>query len=190
MITLDFQQLFKTDPNFSKVPKKVFDWVITREKEFPVNYQINFREYKNENEKDVSKVYEMIFISPHRPFDILFVSFPLSDGCWIVKITGLIARDGTLIPFADLDNPEHDNTEALGPKRIEISGLKEYFEKDDPLLERIPNSFNWGYKRKFPITSAEIEMVEISCDRNINDEWEFRGTPQEFMDQKVKPLLN
>ena len=33
-------------------------------------------------------------------------------------------------------------------------------------------------------------MVEIQCDRNINDEWEFRGTVQEFMDEKIKPLLN
>ncbi|MEI7765746.1 MAG: hypothetical protein WCI93_04165 [bacterium] len=172
MITIDFEQLFTTDPTLSKVPKKVFDWVIAREKEFPeIEYQIRFSERNLEKEKaegiDLDR-YEIIY-GPSL-LQLRNVIFPLSKHVWYVRLIGNIrdAIDASrLIPLLNSGDP-----------RIEIIHSKN--ERDCPR----------GYVRINQITSSEEEMVNINFDRNINDEWEFRGTTQEFMDQKVKPLLN
>lgn len=205
MITLDLVHLFKTDPSSTLVPRKVMEWVLAREKEFPVNYQIIFSPYKNDEVKNKTIVYEMGFFSqggpsPHESRDIRSVHFPLHDGVWFVRITGLKRDDGTLIPFADLDNPLDENAIGLGPSlRSKITGFQDLLDKNDPNLsvlhstnEGHEKSFEttWGYKRTQPIEPKEEEMVSIRCDRNVNDEWEFRGTPYEFMEEKVKPLLN
>lgn len=172
MITLDFQQLFKTDPNFSKVPKKVFDWVTKKEKEFPkIEYQIRFSERNFEREKaegvDFDR-YEIIY-GPSIP-RLRNIVFPLSKHIWYVRLIG-------------------DPRDA-----IDASGLIPLLNNRDPRIEVIhsKNERNCprGYVRINQITSLEEEMVNINFDRNINDEWEFRGTKQEFMDQKVKPFLN
>lgn len=172
MITLDFEQLFKTDPNFSKVPKKVFDWVTKKEKEFPkIEYQIRFSERNLEREKaegvDLDR-YEIIY-APSLP-QLRNVIFPLSKHVWYVRLIGNIrdARDASgLIPLLNSSDPW-----------IEVIHSKN--ERDCPR----------GYVRINQIASSEEEMVDINFDRNINDEWEFRGNTQEFVDQKVKPLLN
>ncbi len=172
MITIDFNQLFKTDPNFSKVPRIVFDWVTEREKEFPgIEYQIRFSDRRSEEEKksgvDYDR-YERVY-GPSLP-DLRNVIFPLSKQVWYVRLIGDIREART------------------------ASGLLKLLDNNDPRIELIPSDNERhslrGYVRAKPITSSEEEMVDIRCDRNINDEWEFRGTPQEFMDEKVKPLLN
>lgn len=204
MITLNLQHLFNTDPHSIKVPKKVFDWVITKEKEFPVQYQIMFSEYRNEDEKRALSPFEKTFFSENSysvdtPGEVRSIQFPLSEGKWHIRIIGAQLGDGTLIPFTDLDNPKHKTSKGLGKMRGIICGFQDYFDRKDPSLvllnssneghEKVWNTV-WGYKKSGIQDPTENEMVEIRCDRNINDEWEFRGTPQEFVDQKVKPLFN
>ncbi len=172
MITLDFNQLFKTDLNFSKVPRIVFDWVLSKEKEYPnLEYQIRFSE-RNQAEEEKNGIsydrYERIY-GPSLP-DLRNVMFPLKKQIWFVRIIGDI-RDARA-----------------------ASGLIELMNNNDPRIEIIPpqtpSRTLRGFIRENPIASSEGEMIKIKYDRNINDEWEFRGTPQEFMDEKVKPLLN
>lgn len=43
-----------------------------------------------------------------------------------------------------------------------------------------------GYTRIKPISIQDEEMVDIKCDRNTNDEWTFRGTGQEFLDDMTQ----
>ncbi len=205
MITLDLQHLFKTDPNSTKVPKKVADWVIAKEKEFPVNYQVMFWPYRSEEAKQELSVFEKTFFSngsfsPDTPGKVMSVQFPLADGCWLIKITGSELDDGTFIPFTDQDNPKHASSRGLrGNRRAVISGLQEYFDKKDSSLVLLSSSnedhekvwdTTWGYKKSGQIDPTENEMVEIRCDRNVNDEWEFRGSVEEFKDQIIKPLSN
>lgn len=53
MITLDLSHVFKTDPNSTKIPRLVFNWVIEREKQFSdFEFQISFWGYKSEEEKN------------------------------------------------------------------------------------------------------------------------------------------
>jgi len=161
-----------------------------------------YLEYSSEVEKRDLLLFEKIFFSKHSfsqntPGEVSCVQFPLSDGRWLIRIIGGELSDGTLIPFADQDNPKHKTSKPLGKMRGVISGLQDYFDKKDPSLVLL-NSSNeghekvldtiWGYKKSGTCDPIENEMVEIRCDRNINDEWEFRGTPQEFIEQKVKPL--
>lgn len=204
MITLDLQHLFNTDPHSTKVPKKVFDWVIAKEKEFPVQYQIMFTEYKSEDEKRALLPFEKTYFSEnsfsqYTPGEVKCIQFPLSDGKWLIRIIGAELSDGTLIPFTDQDNPNHKTSKRLGKKRGVISGLQDCFDREDPLLVLL-NSSNeghekvwdttWGYKKSETHDPQNNEMVEIRCDRNINDEWKFRGTIEEFKDQIIKPLMN
>lgn len=203
MITLNLQHLFNTDPNSTKVPRKVADWVIAKQKEFPIQYEISFWPYKNDQEKEMSSDFEKIFFSicgdADSPGDVMNVRFLLLDGCWLIRLIGARLEDGTLIPFTDQDNPKHENSKALGKKRAVISGLQEYFDKKDPLLVIITSSneghekvwdTQWGYKKSKPTDPTENDMVDVSCDRNVNDEWEFRGSVQEFEEQVIKPLQN
>lgn len=205
MITLDLAHLFNTNPSSQMVPKKVFEWVTKKEKEFPVNYQITFLPYKSDDEKQKSKIFEKLFFSkisytPNTPGQVMSVEFPLLDGYWLVRITGSELNDGTLIPFTDQDNPKHESSIGLrGNRRAIISGLQDYFDQKDPLLvllnssneghEKVWNT-TWGYKKSEADDDTYNDMVEIRCDRNVNDEWEFRGTIEEFKDQILKPLMN
>jgi hypothetical protein len=172
MITLDLGQYFKTDPHYSKIPRIVFDWVTEREKLFPqIEYQIRFSLHKSEQEReeeiDYGK-YERIY-GPSIP-DLRNIIFPLRQDIWYVRLIGDIREARIASGLMELLD-SHDS-------RIELIATK-----NDRLSPR-------GYLRLKPITPEEEELVDIKCDRNINDEWEFRGTAQEFMDEKVKPLLN
>ncbi len=167
MITLDLDHLFRTDPHSTKVPKIVFDWVSEREKEFPLEYKISFSLYKSPEEKDLFFKFERIY-TPSLP-RLRNVIFPLSEGYWTVRLIG-------------------NQKEALY-----ASGLMSLLEAADTRIEVIPDTSSGtprGYRRINPLSPAEEEMVDIKCDRNINDEWEWRGTGQEFLDEVYKPMLN
>ncbi len=203
MITLDLDHLFKTDPHSNKIPKKVFDWVTEKEKQFPVQYQISFYQYSDDIQKQNLLCYEKTFFSKtvlpsEYAGEVTTINFPLADGVWYIKIIGAKLPNNTFIPFSDQDNPDHNDSKALGMERGIISGLQEYLDRNDPSLVLLKTKTGnqkpwgriWGYKKSEEYNDTDNEMVEIQCDRNINDEWEFRGTVQEFMDEKIKPLLN
>ena len=169
MITLDLSHLFKTDPSSTKIPRLVFDWVTEREKQFSdIEFQISYWDYKSEDEKRLGLQFERTY-GPS-VLNLRNVTFPLNKGYWIVRLIG-------------------DQRNA-----VIASGLIQLLEDKDSRVQLISsdNERNSprGYTRIHPISVQDEEMVDIRCDRNTNDEWTFRGTGQEFMDEKVKPLLN
>ncbi|MFA5886904.1 MAG: hypothetical protein WC863_04020 [Patescibacteria group bacterium] len=164
MITLDLSHLFKTDPNSTKIPRLVFNWVIEREKQFPgIEFQISFWGYKSENEKQLGLKFERTY-GPSI-LNLRNVTFPLSEGYWVIKLIG-----------------DQRNT-------VIASGLTHLLENKDSRVQLIPSDNERtsprGYTRINPISAQDEEMVDIRCDRNTNDEWTFRGTGQEFMDEIV-----
>lgn len=183
MITLDLFHLFKIDPQSNKIPRKVRDWVLEREEKFPIQYQISFWPYRSEKEKQEKISYDIIFGTSI--FDLRTVIFPLNNGEWVVRLIGAQLEDGAFVPFLDPDNPKHENIRAFnGPL---VSGMLELMQKKDPLLETEERKDEHGcnntwrkYKRTKKINASEEEMVSIDYDRNVNDEWRFRGTGEEF----------
>lgn len=169
MITLDLSHLFKTDPNSTKIPRLVFDWVTEREKQFSdIEFQISYWSYKSEGEKQLGLKFERTY-GPSI-LNLRNVTFPLNEGYWIVRLIG-------------------DQRNA-----VMASGLIQLLENKDSKVQLIPSDNERtsprGYTRINPISAQDEEMVDIRCDRNTNDEWTFRGTGQEFIDEKVKTLLN
>ena len=163
MITLNLSHLFKTNPNSTKVPKIVFDWVTEREEKFTdIEFQISFWNYKSEEEREMVSNYERVY-SPSLP-RLRTVAFPLRDGYWSVRLIG--------------------NQEMA----INASGLLDILKNKDPrarIIEDNKNITPRAYVRISPIQDSEEELMDIRCDRNMNDEWEFRGTVQEFIDEKL-----
>ena len=182
MITLDLAHLFNTDPKSTKVPKIVFDWVMEREAEYSkdIEFKITFWRYKStyeegypECDKQVPKekalLYERIY-GPSIPC-FVYVKFPLTEGFWSVRLIGedrkAAHKAAGLLALLDASDP-----------RIEV------------ILPETTTKTLRGYIRTQPLTLAEEELVDIKCDRNINDEWKWRGTGQQFIDEKIKPLVN
>ncbi|MFZ2153694.1 MAG: hypothetical protein WAV16_00510 [Candidatus Moraniibacteriota bacterium] len=162
MITLNLAHLFKTNPDSIKVPKIVFDWVTEKEKQFTdIEFQISFFNYKSEESRRLGLNNERIY-GPSLP-RLRSVSFPLNDGYWSVKLIG-------------------DQRTA-----IDASGLLDILGNKDPRIQIIEDNGNTlrAYTRINPIMAAEEELVDIRCDRNMNDEWEFRGTGEEFINEKL-----
>lgn len=164
MIILDLHHLFKTDSGYSKVPKVVFDWVTEKEKQFSdIEFQISFSGYPSEEEKKNYSSYERIY-GPSLP-QLRWVTFPLKDGFWSVKLIGNQSR------------------------AIEASGLMKILESGDPRIQVISAGEGGdslrAYNRINPITNSEEELIDIEHGRNINDEWEFRGSAKEFLDEYI-----
>jgi hypothetical protein len=173
MITTDYFQLFKSDPNNSKAPKIVCDWVTRQEKLYPqIEFQIRFSERKSDEENFYPGVNFSKFERIYGPtlFDLRNIIFPLSRYNWYVRLIG---------------NPK---------VALDASGLIPLLETDASRFEVIEldssNTCYRGFTRIQSITPDEEEMIEIKSDRNINDEWEFRGTPKEFMDEVFLPTVN
>lgn len=188
MITLDLHHLFKTDPNNNFIPKVVYDWVTEKNAKYPIEYKISFDPYKVDEHKQFYTQYEQLFTGGLGVSEVLF---PLAEGVWRVRLIGAKLADGSLIPFTDIDNHNHETSTALGRERLVISGLLELLEKENSPIEIVHDGAKAtrGFKRTQPLTDIETEMVAVKAERNINDEWEFRGTGQEFMDEKVTPIL-